>query len=65
MASQQQTIAPRLLNVQEASLYLAFTVAAVRQLQWSRAVPFLKIGKRVLFDRSDLDRYVDLAKEGA
>ena len=65
MASQQQAIAPRLLNVQEASLYLACTVAAVRQLQWSRAVPFLKIGKRVLFDRSDLDHYIDLAKEGA
>ena len=56
---------PRLLTVPQAALYLACTVAAVRQLQWSRAVPFLKIGKRILFDRADLDRYVDLAKESA
>jgi hypothetical protein len=56
---------PRLLNVQQSAIYLACTVAAVRQLQWSRAVPFLRIGKRILFDRVDLDRYVDLAKEGA
>jgi excisionase family DNA binding protein len=53
---------PRLLTVPQAAAYLACTVPAVRALQWSRSVPFLRIGKRVVFDRGDLDRYVDAQK---
>lgn len=53
---------PRLLTVPQAASYLACTIPAVRQLQWSRSVPFLKIGKRIVFDRADLDRYVDAQK---
>ena len=55
---------PRLLTVPQAAFYLACTIPAVRQLQWSRSVPFLKIGKRIVFDRADLDRYVDAQKLG-
>jgi excisionase family DNA binding protein len=58
-ASQVQ---PRLLNVRQAAEYLACNVHAIRQLQWSRAIPSLKIGKLVQFDRADLDRYVDAQK---
>jgi excisionase family DNA binding protein len=49
---------PRLLNVLEAATYLATTVHAVRQLQWSKAIPSLKIGKLVQFDRNDLDAFI-------
>jgi excisionase family DNA binding protein len=56
------TAQPRLLNVKEAASYLATSVHAIRQLQWSRAIPSLKIGKLIQFDRADLDRYVDQAK---
>jgi excisionase family DNA binding protein len=56
------TAQPRLLNVKEAASYLACSVHAVRQLQWSRAIPSLKIGKLIQFDRADLDRYVDAQK---
>jgi len=55
----------RMLTVQQAATYLACSIFAVRMLGWSRAVPSVKIGRRVLFDRADLDRYVDLAKAGA
>jgi excisionase family DNA binding protein len=55
-------ISPRLLNVRQAAAYLACSVHAIRQLQWSRAIPSLKIGKLIQFDRVDLDRYVDQAK---
>lgn len=56
---------PRLLNIRQAAEYLACNVNAVRQLQWSRAIPSLKIGKLVQFDRADLDRYVDAQKTAA
>jgi excisionase family DNA binding protein len=53
---------PRLLNVREAAAYLACSVHAVRQLQWNRAIPSIKIGKLIQFDRADLDAYVDRLK---
>jgi excisionase family DNA binding protein len=56
------TVEPRLLDVRQAAQYLACSVHAIRQLQWSRAIPSLKIGKRIQFDRADLDRYVDQTK---
>lgn len=54
----------RMLNVQQAATYLACSVFAIRTLGWSQTIPSLKIGRRVLFDRNDLDRYIDLAKAG-
>ncbi|MGC2102794.1 MAG: helix-turn-helix domain-containing protein [Candidatus Sulfotelmatobacter sp.] len=56
---------PRLLNVREAAQYLACNVNAIRQLQWSRTIPSLKIGKLITFDRADLDKYVDAQKTSA
>jgi excisionase family DNA binding protein len=50
------------LNVREAASYLACSIHAVRQLQWSSAIPSLKIGKLVQFDIRDLDAYIDNAK---
>lgn len=63
-ASNKSTVGvePRLLNVRQAALYLACSVHAIRQLQWSRAIPSLKIGKLIQFDRSDLDKYVEAQK---
>jgi excisionase family DNA binding protein len=58
-------VQPRLLNVREAAQYLACNVNAIRQLQWARAIPFLKIGKLVQFDRDDLDKFVDAQKTAA
>ena len=59
------SVEPRLLTVRQAAQYLACSVHAIRQLQWSSAIPSLKIGKLIQFDKADLDRYVDLAKTGA
>jgi excisionase family DNA binding protein len=56
---------PRLLNVLEAATYLATTVHAVRQLQWSKAIPHLKLGKLVQFDRNDLDAFINAQKMSA
>ncbi len=55
---ESSTAEPRLLTVQQAAGYLATTVAAIRQLQWDARIPFLRIGKRVQFDRRDLDAFI-------
>ena len=55
---------PRLLNVRAAAVYLGCTVWFVRSLAWSKAVPHIVLGKRLLFDRQDLDRYIDNQKKG-
>jgi excisionase family DNA binding protein len=54
---------PRLLNVRATAAYLGATVWFVRSLAWSRAIPFVVFGKRILFDKQDLDRYIDSQKE--
>jgi excisionase family DNA binding protein len=60
--SPSATALPRCLTVPQAAAYLACTVPAVRALQWSRSVPFLRIGKRVVFDRHDLDAFITSQK---
>ncbi len=54
---------PRLLNVRSAAAYLGATVWFVRSLVWSRSIPYLVLGKRILFDKKDLDEYIDRQKE--
>ena len=57
-------IQPRLLNVKQAARYLSIAPKTIRNRIGPRAPnPFpvkpKRIGKRVLFDRKDLDRFVD------
>ncbi len=54
--------APRLFNVRTAAAYLGCTVWFVRNLGWDGSVPVLKLGNRWLFDKADLDAYVDRMK---
>ena len=63
--SELRKIEPRLLRVKEAADYLSTTVWFVRTLVWSRAIPHLVFGKRILLDRDDLDRYADSQKKAA
>ncbi len=57
--------AARLLTVKEAATYLGAHVWFVRTLAWNRAVPHLRFGRRILFDRADLDAYVEKMKRAA
>jgi hypothetical protein len=56
--------APRLLTITATAAYLSSTVWAVRKLQWEKAVPFIRLGSRVLFDINDLNRFIEHAKQG-
>jgi excisionase family DNA binding protein len=53
---------PRLLSQQEAAHYLGISYWTVRDLVFRREIPFIKIGRRVLIDRLDLDAYLDRSK---
>lgn len=53
---------PRLLTVKQAAQYLATSSWAIRTLGWSGTIPPVRIGKRVLFDVKDLDKFVESAK---
>lgn len=52
----------RLLTVKDTAAYLSCTVWAVRELAWAQKVPFVKIGRRLLFDIQDLNRFVERNK---
>jgi excisionase family DNA binding protein len=52
----------RLLTVKSAAQYLSTTIWCVRNLAWSRSVPHIRLGARILFDRADLDRYIESQK---
>jgi predicted DNA-binding transcriptional regulator AlpA len=57
-------VSPRLLNVEEAAKYLSISPKSIRNRLGPKAPdPFpvkpKRIGKRVLFDIHDLDKYVD------
>jgi excisionase family DNA binding protein len=59
------TVQPRLLDIKAAAAYLAATVWFMRDLVWSRRIPFLKVGNKYAFDRVDLDKFVDAQKIAA
>jgi excisionase family DNA binding protein len=56
---------PRLLRVKDAAAYLSVTVSAIRHAAWSKTLPAIRIGKRMLFDVRDLDAFVDRMKVNA
>lgn len=52
----------RLLTIKQAATYLGCTIWFMRTLAWERRVPFLKLGKRIVFDRVDLDAFITAEK---
>ena len=53
------TFAPRNLNVSDSAKYLGIGPWAMRHLHWDGIVRGFFIGRRLLFDKSVLDTYVD------
>jgi excisionase family DNA binding protein len=54
--------ASRLLTVKETCLYLRISPPTLYRMIERRELGPVKIGKRTLFDREDLDKYIDAAK---
>ena len=55
---------PRLLSVQEAATYLGVQKSTIYSWAWRRKIPSVKMGRRLLFDREDLDRLIEERKRG-
>jgi excisionase family DNA binding protein len=52
-------ITPRLLTIKQAAVYLSCAVWQIRTLLWSKEIAHIKLGKKFLIDRNDLDSYID------
>jgi excisionase family DNA binding protein len=51
-----------LLSIQEAAKSLNIGESTIRKLVYRRDIPFLKIGRRVLFDEDDLRAWLSRRK---
>jgi excisionase family DNA binding protein len=52
----------RLLTIKEASEYLGITENALYCMVYRRQIPFVKIGKRLRFDKIDSDKWIEKQK---
>jgi excisionase family DNA binding protein len=46
------------LNVSQAAAYLTLSKSTVYQYLHYKKIPFLKIGERVIFSKSELDKWI-------
>ncbi len=51
------TSVPRLLSAPEAAQYLNLSIHTLRTWVSERRIPHIKLGRRVLFRQTDLDRF--------
>jgi hypothetical protein len=52
----------RLMNEDEAALYLARSVQALQALRYKRKITYVKSGRRIQYDIKDLDRFIEKGK---
>ena len=50
------------MNIEEAAKFTGLAVPTLRKYVVSRAIPFIKIGTRVVFDSEDLTRWLEERK---
>ncbi len=52
----------RLFSVEEAAKYLGVQKSTIYSWAWRRKIPSVKMGRRLLFDREDLDWMIEAGK---
>jgi len=55
----------RLFGVSQAAAYMGTTVWKIRTLFWEQKLRGVRLGHRLLFDRSDLDACIERIKDAA
>ncbi len=55
----------RLVSVEEAAKYLGVQKSTIYSWAWRRKIPSVKMGRRLLFDREDLDQMIEAGKREA
>jgi excisionase family DNA binding protein len=58
----QEAMAKRLFSVKESAFYLSVSQWTVRERIGAGLLPAVKIGHRLLLDRADLDRFIEMNK---
>jgi excisionase family DNA binding protein len=58
----QTELQPRLLDIPGAARYLGVRVYTIRDKIWSGQLPYLRLGKKFMLDRADLDAFVERRK---
>lgn len=53
---------PRFLRIEAAADYISSTVWFVRSRIWAKELPAIKLGRRLILDRLDLDAFVQKQK---
>lgn len=53
------SLVPRLLTVKQAATYVGCTIWHVRELYWAKEIAGFIAGRRLLLDRTSLDRWID------
>ena len=48
----------RLYSIDEAAIYLGRSVWSVRELIWGGQLPYVKVGRRIHLDITDLDEWI-------
>jgi excisionase family DNA binding protein len=52
----------RWYTVADAATYLSVSRYAIRDAVWQGILPYVRMGKRFIFDRHDLDRWAESKK---
>jgi excisionase family DNA binding protein len=55
-------LAPRLLSQKEAASYLGISYWTLRDLLFRNEIPYVRVKRRLLVDRLDLDGYITRCK---
>jgi excisionase family DNA binding protein len=59
------SLEPRLLDLKSAAAYLSATIWFMRTCVWENRIPYLRCGHSILFDKKDLDAFVESQKQAA
>ena len=51
-----------MLSIKDAAKYLGSSVWFVRDQVWSKRLPKIMFGNRLVFDRQDLDKFIESQK---
>ncbi len=52
----------RLISVEDAAKYLGVQKSTMYSWAWRRKIPSVKMGRRLLFDREDLEKMIEAGK---
>lgn len=58
----EQRIVPKILTLQEAADYLKIGIWGMRRLVWEGQLPVVRIRRKMMFDKGDLDRFIEQQK---